>query len=64
MVVGCVGKVSEDCVGEVLPVEFETHSSCITEVWTTDGCEHGVGTTEICVEHAPVTLTVVWLERK
>ena len=41
MVVGCVGKVSEDCVGEILPVEFETHSSCITEVWTTDGCEHG-----------------------
>ena len=31
VVVGCVGKVCEDCVGEVLPVDFETHSSCITD---------------------------------
>ena len=29
-IAGCVGKVCEDCVGEVLPVDFETHSSCIT----------------------------------
>ena len=57
VVVGCGDKVSEDCLGEVVPAEFEMHSSddcvgaienCVDEVWITDGCEHGMGTTESC----------------